>query len=438
MSLPAYPRYKPSGVEWLGQIPQHWESAPLKRFASLVTEKGDGSRRQLGLEHVASWTGEFIESSSDFSSNGTKFREDDILFGKLRPYLAKVGLANFEGEAVGDFHVIRSTDIEPHFLQLQMLTDWFINIVDGSTYGAKMPRASWDFVGGVSIAVPPRHEQVAIGCFLDRETAKIDALIEEQEKLISLLQEKRQAVISHAVTKGLDPDAPMKPSNIDWLGDIPAHWSSASMKHLAVEITDGAHVSPDTENGEYDFVSTVDVKAGVIDFSACLKTSAESYQYLVKTGCRPNPGDVLFSKDGTVGRTAVVRDAHEFVVASSLIIIRLDNELTDSDFVDYLCQSDAIQGQVDSYVKGAGLPRISIKNVKRIRICFPPLEEQRKIAGHLLPICTEIQQLIDTARKSAELLKERRAALISAAVTGKIDVRGLAAHSEKQVEEVAA
>lgn len=282
----------------------------------------------------------------------------------------------------------------------------------------------WADAGEIFLPVPSETEQRKIVGFLDHETVRIDALIEEQQRLIELLKEKRQAVISHAVTKGLDPTVPMKDSGVEWLGEVPAHWEVTQIKRRCELITDGAHVSPETEGGVYCFVSTKDVSDEGIDYDGCLRTSVPSYEYLVKTGCQPATGDVLFSKDGTIGRTIVVSEgAPEFVVASSLIIIRPDNEQLLPDYLNALCQSWVVTQQVDGFVKGAGLPRLSIQNLLKVIGVFPPIKEQAGIADFLQREHEQTGQLGKEAWRAMDLLKERRSALISAAVTGKIDVR---------------
>ena len=146
MSFPRYPAYKPSGVEWLGEVPERWEVLPLKRNARLLTEKTDARLNPVVLENIEGWTGKLIETETEFQGEGVAFQAGDVLFGKLRPYLAKVYLASQSGEAVGDFHVIRpSASLRSRFLQYQLLTNEVIDLVNGSTYGAKMPRASWNF-----------------------------------------------------------------------------------------------------------------------------------------------------------------------------------------------------------------------------------------------------------------------------------------------------
>lgn len=208
-----------------------------------------------------------------------------------------------------------------------------------------------------------------------------------------------------------------KDSGVEWLGEVPEHWSRCTIKRLTDVITDGAHISPETENGTYPFVSTKDITRDSIDFENSLHTSPETYELMARTGCQPKWGDVLFSKDGTIGRTVVVRDHRKFAVASSLIIIRPDPQLLDVNFLNLLCQSAVVTNQVEAYVKGAGLPRLSVTNLTRLISCFPPLAEQKIIARFLDDQTQKIDSLISEQQRLIELLKEKRQAVISHAVT---------------------
>lgn len=196
---------KPSGIEWLGDVPAHWEVKCLKYNLHLLTEKTDRRLAPVALENIEGWTGRFLPTETEFQGEGIAFETGDILFGKLRPYLAKVYRAESLGEAVGEFFVMRPTiRIDSRFAQYQTLNREFISIVDGSTFGSKMPRASWEFVGGMRVTTPPQEEQTQIADFLDRETAKFDKLTSEAQLAIDLLQERRTALISAAVTGQID------------------------------------------------------------------------------------------------------------------------------------------------------------------------------------------------------------------------------------------
>jgi type I restriction enzyme S subunit len=196
---------KPSGIEWLGDVPAHWYVKRLKHNLRLLTEKTDRRDHPVALENIEGWTGRFIPTETEFEGEGIAFDAGDILFGKLRPYLAKAYRAASSGEAVGDFHVMRPhPDIDSRFAQYQILNREFIAIVDGSTFGSKMPRASWEFVGGMKVTTPPLPEQTQIAAFLDNEIAKFDTLTTEAQRAIDLLQERRTALISAAVTGQID------------------------------------------------------------------------------------------------------------------------------------------------------------------------------------------------------------------------------------------
>ena len=198
--------------------------------------------KKVALENIESATGKFIESESDFMGDGVEFKIDDILFGKLRPYLAKVYKAEFCGQSVGDIYVLRTKDeYTSDYIKFLLLSNTYISVIDSSTYGAKMPRANWDFISNVPMCVPPIKEQENIVAFLDEKTAEIDGLVEQVEREIELLKEYKQAEIAHVVTHGLNPNAPMKPSGISWIGDIPEHWSTRKIKFTFTERSEKNH-----------------------------------------------------------------------------------------------------------------------------------------------------------------------------------------------------
>jgi len=197
---------KDSGIEWLGEVPGHWEVKRLKYFFKLITEKDYSLQtKKVALENIESWTGRFIDSEVDYQGEGISFLEGDVLFGKLRPYLAKVLNAKFSGASVGDIFVMRpKLGISSRFAFYRFLSELFIDIVNGSTFGAKMPRVSWDFIANLHIAMPNNNEQRTISDHLGRKTTTIDQTKLRIEKQINLLKEFRTALISEAVTGKID------------------------------------------------------------------------------------------------------------------------------------------------------------------------------------------------------------------------------------------
>lgn len=444
-SYPRYPAYKDSGIEWLGEIPLNWGSSALKRLVSTPISDGPHETPDFIDEGVPFLSAEAVKDGKlDFNRKRGYIAGDvhTIYSQKCQPIRDDIFMVK-SGNTTGNIAIVETDDIFSIWSPLALIrcnqtkilpryTYFFMNspffqrnVALASSYGTQ-PNIGMGVVENLSMVYPLSiSEQRAIAAFLDRETARIDTLIAKQEMLIALLHEKRRALISHAVTKGLNRDAPMKGSGVAWLGEVPAHWTVAPFKRMARKITDGAHVSPETENGVYAFVSTKDVRDGCIDFENCLRTSEESYKYLLRMGCKPVVGDVLFSKDGTVGRTVVISEDREFVVASSLIIISPIPNILLPEFLNYLCQSTLVVSQVEGFVKGAGLPRLSIQNLLKIVGVFPPITEQKAIVSFIDSELSALSRLIAKAQQFIELSREHRTALIAAAVTGKIDVRGI-------------
>ena len=276
------------------------------------------------------------------------------------------------------------------------------------------------------ICVPPLKEQRAIAAFLDRETGKIDALVAEQRRLIALLKEKRQAVISHAVTKGLDPTAPMKPSGIDWLGDIPEHWELVRLRRLVDprrRVTYGI-VQPGQMDPDGRFmVRGQDYSFGWADPLNIFRVSPEIEEPYRRA--RLKAGDLVMTIVGAgTGNTAVVPDfidGANITQTTARIAPRLD--LVEGDFLHWSLQSEVGQRQVALYQKGAAQPGLNLEHLVAFRVPVPPKEEQIAISQHIAEAAAKFDSLISEAETAIALLQERRSALISAAVTGKIDVR---------------
>jgi type I restriction enzyme S subunit len=429
MSLPPYPTYQQASLEWVESLPEHWGVKPLKRNVELLTEKTDSNECPVGLENLEGWTGRFIETESDFQGEGVGFDANDILFGKLRPYLAKVWLADRKGEAVGDFHVLHPlSGSVPRFVQYQLLTKEVIDLVNGSTYGAKMPRASWDFLGSLGMPTPSEKEQTAIASFLDRETANIDALIGEQQRLIELLQEKRQAVISHAVTKGLNPNAPMKDSGVEWLGEVPEHWSIKRLKHVSPQLTVGIVVNPSSYVAEdgLPFIYGGDIREGSINWKEARRITPNKSEEQPKT--RLSEGDLVVVRVGAPGVTAVVPGECDGGNCASVMIVRRGDY--SSQWLCYVMNTRVVRFQVEVVQYGAAQEQFNIGHAVNFWVPVPPREEQEHIVNNLDIESNKTSRLIAEAEQSILLLRERRSALVSAAVTGQIDVRGLVKEEE--------
>lgn len=319
----------------------------------------------------------------------------------------------------------------------------FWRYVHASAYSVRLNVASIKQTSGIQnldqqsyfderVAFPPLDEQAAIGNFLDRETAKIDALVAEQEKLIALLKEKRQALISHAVTKGLDPNVPMKDSGVEWLGQVPAHWKICALRRIVKSIEQGW--SPDcfsrpADGDEWGVLKAGCVNRGKFD-EADNKALPREFQPVEEYEVRA--GDVLMSRASgspeLVGSTAFVRQTRSRLMLSDKIFrLRLGDEVDPEFFVASL-NARALRSQIEIALSGgngfaSNLPQSMLLD---FFMCVPPIKEQRQIALKLDNAGNQLESLTTEAERAIDLLKERRNALISAAVTGKIDVRGFA------------
>ena len=287
----------------------------------------------------------------------------------------------------------------------------------------------WSDAGEIFLPVPSIHEQTQIARFLDHETAKIDALIREQECLIALLQEKRQAVISHAVTKGLDPDVPMKDSGVEWLGEVPAHWDRTLIKHCCY-INDGNH-GEEYPKGD-DFVDDADIgvpfirggnlKDMTVTTEGMLYITAEKNRSMRKG--RLQVGDILFVNRGEIGKLAVIPSSMNGAnLNSQIAYLRVENRIIDPHYLVHYLASDTIKAEIKAAQEGSVLTQYPISDLAAIHVPVPPKDEQQKISTYLKEQLFSFNVLTSEASNSINLLSERRSALISAAVTGKIDVR---------------
>lgn len=420
MSLPRYGEYKDSGVEWLGMVPIHWGVARLKSQVSLITEKASQRTFPVALENIEGRSGKFIPTEGEFAGEGVAFLAGDLLFGKLRPYLAKVYLATGSGEAVGDFHVLRPIlAVHPCFLQYQILSQAFIDVIDGATSGSKMPRASWESLGSMLLVLPSPDEQKAIAAFLDRETAKIDALIAEQEKLIALLAEKRQATITHAVTKGIAPNVPIKDSGIQWLGKVPVHWEIVRLGALLREVDEpGNDDLPVLSVSIHDGVSDKELDEKEMDRKVSRSEDRSKYKAVF-------PGDLTYNMmrawQGGFGAVTVAG-----MVSPAYVVARPIRDLLTSHLEMLLRTAGAVT-EMKRYSRGVTDFRLRLywDEFKTITVALPAKDEQARITAFIWEEVNKFDALGSEAERAIALLKERRSALIAAAVTGQIDVRGL-------------
>lgn len=433
MSFPRYERYKDSGVEWLGEVPRHWDEKRLKFTVNLIGEKLDADATDLdymGLEHIESWSGKRIEDENASSEGiAARFLPGDVLFGKLRPYLAKVYLAEHEGLVSTEALVLRPTSqVHEGFLRYYMVSRDFVRIVDSSTYGSKMPRASWNHIGNLPMLLPEHEEQQTIARFLDHKTAQIDALIAKKEALLEKLAEKRTALISHAVTKGLDPQAKMKDSSVEWLGEIPEHWDVVRLRFVVSKIEQGW--SPQCENQPADDDEWGVLKVGCVNGERFDSTENKALPNDLepKTQYEIKSGDILMSRANTkelLGSAALVNEVRDKLILCDKLYRFISGDNISNRYLVHILRSSLSRYQYERGATGASgsMQNIGQDTVKNLTFALPPIVEQLDIEAKLKVVVSRIENTEELAKLAIEKLKEYRSALITQAVTGKIDVR---------------
>jgi|AntDeeMinimDraft_5_1070356.scaffolds.fasta_scaffold11039_2 type I restriction enzyme S subunit len=436
MSFPMYPEYKYSDAEWLGKVPNNWTVAAIKWLSPVLR---GASPRPIDDPIYFDDDGEYgwvrisdVTASKDGYLKGTTQKLSAIgssLSVKLEPGKLFLSIAGSVGKPCITKIQACIHDGFVYFPLLNIDQRFLYRIFElGSCFGGlgKMGtqlNLNTDTVGGILIAIPPMTDLTNILRFLDYETAKIDTLIHEQKRLIELLKEKRQAVISHAVTKGLDPDVPMKDSGVEWLGEVPAHWSVEPLKYLCSFSGGGTPAKENLEywNGDIPWVSPKDMKSFRISGSKDKITGLalnESSTSLVKAGAL-----LMVVRSGILQRTIPIGiNSVDVTLNQDMKALRFKNP----DFAEYFAYF--IKGYEPSLLiewrkQGATVESIEQEYLGESLTLVPPLNEVAKIIEHLSHVDQRYGSLQAEAKKSSAMLLERRSALISAAVTGKIDVR---------------
>lgn len=431
-----YPEYKDSGVEWLGLIPKHWAlrrakfifqriQRPVRDIDGIVTAFRDG---QVTLRSNRRIDG-FTNALQEIGYQGV--RKGDLLIHAMDGFAGAIGISDSDGKCSPVCSVctpISKTLAYPAYygyLIRQLAVTGFITSL---SKGIRERSTEFRFseFSPLGLALPPHSEQRTIAAFLDYETARIDKLIAQQQRLIELLKEKRQAVISHAVTKGLNPDAPMKDSGVEWLGEVPEHWIVAGFKKYIEPIVDYRGKTPTkTESGVF-LVTARNIKNGIIDYSLSEEfISDEDYEEVMRRG-KPKIGDVLFTTEAPLGEVAQI-DNENIALAQRIIKFRGKSNVLDCSYLKLFIQSTEFQQGLMTFATGSTALGIKSDRLSYLKQFVPPLTEQTQIVEAVKEHSKKYEKLIEVASQAIEHMQERRTALVSAAVTGKIDLRGWAA-----------
>lgn len=433
-----YEEYKDSGVEWLGQVPIHWGTKSLKYLCTYNDEVlPDSTSKEFELEYVdigsvSSTEGITNTENMVFEKAPSRAKrvvqDGDVIISTVRTYLEAIAPINNPPRNMivsTGFAVIRPNEyLYKGYAAYCLRAKGFIKEVVSLSVGVSYPAINATDLVSIKIPSLPFNEQTQIANFLDHETAQIDTLIEKQQTLIQLLKEKHQAVISHTVTKGLNPDAPMKDSGVEWLGDVPKHWEFIKFDYVINAVGDIDHYMPSSIDSGIPYVMTGDLRDLIseINFENCKQVAHSDYVKLSRK-IKASKDDIILARYATIGTLSYVDIDADFLVSYSCVTIKPNEERTSGRYLFRYLKSQAFLQAITMYINSNTQGNVGIDSLRNVKVVMPPLSEQEEIINFLNDEVTKIDQLLDKAKLAITLMQERRTALISAAVTGKIDVR---------------
>ncbi len=410
-----YPKYKESGIEWLGEVPEHWGISKLKWVSNFIY--GDSLSNENRMEGAIP-----VYGSNGITGYHNKAitNKPCIIIGRKGSF-GKINFSDIECFPIDTTYYIDNTATKHNLYWLRYVLD--ILRLDEYTKDAAVPGLAREEAYHKLISVPSIEEQRLIAESIIYKTIQIDTLIEKKQKLIELLKEYRTAVINQAVTKGLNPDVPMKDSGIEWLGEVPEHWKVMKLKFASRKITDGEHISPRTANEGIPLLSAKDVRERRLSFDVDKFINIEDAMKF-RNRCNPEKGDILMvSRGATIGRIGFVESDEMFCLMGSVILIKPKKTICPI-YLYYALNLDRIKENLLLASESSAQQAIYLIDVGDLYIPLPKIDEQKEIAASLECKCMEIDTIINKTQQQISLLKEYRTTLISDVVTGKIDVRG--------------
>ena len=443
-----YAEYKDSGIEWADKLPAHWNSVHLKWISTIYAGGTPSKTIESYWENgTVPWINSgavnqtyILEPSTyitktAYENSSAKWIPKKALVmalagqGKTKGMVAQLGIDTTCNQSMGA--------IIPNDLSYARYLFWWITSnyqnIRNMAGGDLRDGLNLEHLGNMNCPLPTYEETQKIANFLDHETAQIDSLIAKQEKLIELLKEKRQAVISHAVTKGLNPDAAMKDSGVEWLGQVPEHWTVSKLKHF-VNVVDCKHITAEFFDEGIPLASIGEVKGWKVNLSNAKLTNEKYYQELIDGNRKPQVGDIIYTRNATVGEASLVHaELPKFALGQDVCLIHIIQKLS-SEYLLHFLKSEIIKIQLNSAMVGSTFKRINVDDIRNYVIVIPPIEEQECILKDLDQKIEKYDSLINFAVKQIQLMQERRTALISSAVTGKIDLRNWQHPNEAKTE----
>ena len=405
--------FKDSCVKWIGVIPKEWNVKKIKyatNVVSMICENGV----KIGLENIESQSGKYVSTETEYEGIGQIVHVGDIVYGKLRPYLCKAWVAEFECNAVGDFYVFTCKKIVlNNYVQKILVSKQFNQICTAATYGTKMPRVSLDFINSIYIPIPPLHEQQAIADFLDAKCADIDGLLADLDAEVKTLAEYKKSIIAETVTRGLNPNVTLIPTNLGWIDRIPEHWGLEKAKYaFELRKTKGniKNLELLSPTQKYGVIPQSQLE-GVVLVNE--KTNLETFRTI-------HAGDFCISLRSFQG--GFEYSTYEGVVSPAYQVFYPTIEVCDG-YYKYMFKSDGFISKINTFSMSLRDGKnIAFSDFGNMYIPIPPKEDQEAIAAYLDEKCAVIEQSIVDKQTQIETLKAYKASLIYEYVTGKRQV----------------
>ena len=440
--LKPYPAMKDSGVEWLGEVPEHWDVLPNRTFFAEVKERGHPAEQMLSVtitKGVIPQRTLLADSSKKDSSNQDKSAyklvlPSDIAYNKMRAWQGAVGVSDYQGIVSPAYVVERPREgANSRYLHYLLRTPAFAKEAERWSYGITSDMWSLrpEHFKMIYGCLPPPPEQAAIVRYLDHVDRRIRRYIHAKQKLVKLLEEQKQALIHQIVTRGLDPNVRLKPSGVEWLGDVPEHWEMRRLRNISEMRVSNVdkHVKDDEQPvrlcNYVDVYKNDRVRSGMA-FMGATATTDEIERFRLRSG------DVLITKDSEawndIGVPALVEDTEDDIVSGyHLALLRPFPERVDGGYLFRALQSPAVAYQFHVEANGVTRYGLSHSAIKSVWLPLPPLPEQATIVRYLDKTTADVDTAIDRACRQIDLLQEYRTRLIADVVTGKLDVREAAA-----------
>ena len=428
--LPKHATCKASGFDWVGEVPSHWD---VERLGSMLNAVSEKNRPDLPLLSITRELGVIERDVEDQESNHN-FIPDDLSgykvlrkgqFGmnKMKAWQGSYGVSAYTGIVSPAYFIFDfAREVDPHFFNIAIRSKLYVSYFGSASDGVRV--GQWDLnqsrMRQIPILLPPLSEQRTIAKFLDGKCPKIDEAVRIKEEQIALLRERRQILIQEAVTRGLNPDAPMKDSGVDWIGQIPAHWEVMPFTKYCQSIVDYRGKTPEKVDEGVLLVTAKNVRDGFIDYEVSREYIRRSQYEAVMSRGKPRRGDILFTTEAPLGNVALVDD-ESVALAQRIIKFRL-NEHFVPEFVNCYLNSRGFQDNLATMGTGSTAMGIKASKLNQLITVMPPLEEQKAIAAHLSRVTEKTNAGIAIKEEQIAVLKEYKASLINSAVTGKIKV----------------